>query len=100
MNKLTIILLTVMLFSCTPHKKVIDRGLTDLQIQKASELQTIKDCIVFDHTEGIGLSLVNLVDLWYLSAIDEGKTHKEAVIYSAKELSERIHLIINVNENN
>lgn len=53
-------------------------------------LQDVKNVIAFDHSEGIGRSLVGLVDVWYLIAKKEGKSDEQAAEFALKSLANKL----------
>ena len=55
---------------------------------KKLTIEDVKNCIGFDKTKGVGLTLSNMVDIWYKQKITEGE--QVAVEYAMDELAKEI----------
>ena len=58
-------------------------------------LQDVKNVIAFPHDNGIGRSLVGLVDIWYAIAIRDGETHENAILICLGKLGEKLNELSN-----
>lgn len=54
-------------------------------------LQDVKNIVAFDHSQGIGRSLIGLIDAWYGKAKQAGKSEPQAVEYAFDQLAKTLN---------